>query len=61
MQYFSTDPKSRMRYTTNFNVKEDKTLKWRDFILYSCKPLEEMVPLWPEKPTDFKYLGAIEF
>lgn len=58
MRYFSTDHKSRMRYATSFNVKEDKTLNWRDFLRYSCKPLEEMVPLWPDKPTDFRKENA---
>lgn len=54
MRYFSTDPKCLMRYATSFNVKEDKILNWRDFIRYSCKPLQEMMPLWPDKPTDFR-------
>lgn len=54
MRYFSTDPKCLMRYATSFNVKEDKILNWRDFIRYSCKPREEMMPLWPDKPTDFR-------
>nr|ABK26232.1 unknown [Picea sitchensis] len=58
MRYFSTDHKSRMRYATSFNVKEDKTLNWRDFLRYSFKPLEEMVPLWPDKPTDFRKENA---
>ena len=61
MRYFSTDPKSRMCYATDINVNEDKTLNNRDFIRYSCKPLEEMLPLWLEKPTYFRYLGVIEF
>jgi len=54
MRYFSTDPKCLMRYATSFNVKEDKILNWRDFIRYSCKPLQEMMPLWPDKPADFR-------
>jgi isopenicillin N synthase-like dioxygenase len=54
MRYFSADHKCLMRYGTSFNIKEDKVLNWRDFIRYSCKPLEEMMPLLPDKPTDFR-------
>jgi len=54
MRYFTMDTKSQMRYSTSFNVKEDKILNWRDFIRYSCTPFQEMMPLWPDKPTDFR-------
>lgn len=58
MRYFSTDPKSLMRYSTSFDAKEDQILNWRDFLRYSCKPIEEMMPLWPAKPTDFRKVNA---
>ena len=58
MRYFSTDPKSPMRYGTSFNVKQDKILNWRDFIRYSYRPLEEMMPLCPDKPHDFREVNA---
>eukprot|EP01018_Ginkgo_biloba_P022783 Gb_04356 [translate_table: standard] len=58
MRYFSTDSKSRMRYGTSFNAKEDKVLNWRDFLRFSCHPLEEMIPLWPDKPHDLRQVNA---
>lgn len=58
MRYFSTDPKCLMRYATSFNVKEEKILSWRDFLRYPCEPLEEMMSLWPDKPTDFREVNA---
>eukprot|EP00252_Welwitschia_mirabilis_P025691 TRINITY_DN814_c0_g1_i2.p1 TRINITY_DN814_c0_g1~~TRINITY_DN814_c0_g1_i2.p1 ORF type:complete len:208 (+),score=21.19 TRINITY_DN814_c0_g1_i2:322-945(+) len=54
MKYFSTDPKSRMRYGTSFNLEKDKVLNWRDFLRYSCRPSNEMWNLWPDKPADFR-------
>eukprot|EP00249_Psilotum_nudum_P007617 c206_g1_i1 orf=537-1424(-) len=58
MRYFSTDVKSHMRYGTSFNVREDTTLNWRDFLRFTCFPLEDMMPLWPDKPTDFRTVTA---
>eukprot|EP01018_Ginkgo_biloba_P022784 Gb_04355 [translate_table: standard] len=58
MRYFSTDIKSKMRYATSFNVKEDKVLNWRDFLRYSCHPVEEMMLLWPDEPNDFREANA---
>jgi isopenicillin N synthase-like dioxygenase len=58
MRYFSTDPKCLMRYATSFDVKEEKILSWRDFLRYPCQPIQEMMPLWPTKPTDFRKVNA---
>eukprot|EP01018_Ginkgo_biloba_P040580 Gb_32497 [translate_table: standard] len=51
MRYFFTDIKS-------FNVMEDKVLNWRDFLCYSCHPVEEMMLLWPDEPNDFREANA---
>jgi len=58
MRYFSADPKRVMRYATSFNVKEEKILSWRDFVRYPCEPIQEMMPLWPDKPADFREVNA---
>eukprot|EP01018_Ginkgo_biloba_P038556 Gb_09397 [translate_table: standard] len=54
MRYFSTNIKSKICYATNFNVKEDKVLKWRDFLRYCYHLVEEMMFLWPKEPNNFR-------
>eukprot|EP01018_Ginkgo_biloba_P036153 Gb_28300 [translate_table: standard] len=54
MIYFSAETSSKVRYASSFNSKKDKILSWRDFIRYSCHPLNHVISLWPRNPPTFR-------
>eukprot|EP01018_Ginkgo_biloba_P036152 Gb_28298 [translate_table: standard] len=54
MIYFSAETSSKVRYASSFNSKKDKILSWRDFIRYSCHPLNQVISLWPRNPPTFR-------
>eukprot|EP01018_Ginkgo_biloba_P036148 Gb_34108 [translate_table: standard] len=54
MIYFSAETSSKVRYALSFNSKRDKILSWRDFIRYSCHPLNQVISLWPCNPPTFR-------
>ncbi|GLJ48856.1 hypothetical protein SUGI_1030330 [Cryptomeria japonica] len=53
-RYSSLDTMSSFRYASSFNLQKDKVLSWRDFIRYSCHPLEDVISLWPSSPPTFR-------
>ncbi|XP_057869197.1 protein DMR6-LIKE OXYGENASE 2-like [Cryptomeria japonica] len=54
MKYFTLDTMSKFRYASSFNLQKDKILSWRDFILYSCHPLDDAISQWPSSPPTFR-------
>eukprot|EP01018_Ginkgo_biloba_P039475 Gb_17397 [translate_table: standard] len=58
MIYWEEGPSSTVRYGSSFNVKEDKILNRRDFLRFSCHPLDDVVSLWPTKPQTFVEAAA---
>lgn len=52
---YSTDPSKSCRlYTSGYNYANEKLHYWRDNLRHPCHPLDLCVPLWPEKPTNYR-------
>ncbi|GLJ48855.1 hypothetical protein SUGI_1030320 [Cryptomeria japonica] len=53
-KYFTLDTMSSFCYASSFNMQKDKVLSWRDFIRYSCHPLDDVISHWPSSPPTFR-------
>ncbi|XP_068634977.1 flavanone 3-dioxygenase 2-like isoform X2 [Aristolochia californica] len=53
MKLYSVDPVKKIRLSTSFNNNETAH-SWRDFLRFSCYPLENFMHEWPSSPTAFK-------
>ncbi|XP_059664407.1 hyoscyamine 6-dioxygenase-like [Cornus florida] len=52
---YSEDSSKKCKlYTSSFNNAKNKVHYWRDNLRHPCHPLEEWMPLWPEKPTRYR-------
>ncbi|GJY34606.1 hyoscyamine 6-dioxygenase-like protein [Tanacetum coccineum] len=52
---YSTDPsRSCKLYTSGYNYAHEELHYWRDNLRHPCHPLDECVPFWPEKPTNYR-------
>ncbi|XP_031285205.1 protein DMR6-LIKE OXYGENASE 2-like [Pistacia vera] len=57
-KYMSSDMKAPVRYGTSFNQNKDSVFCWRDFLKLMCHPTEDVLPLWPSSPADWRRLAA---
>ncbi|XP_031285206.1 protein DMR6-LIKE OXYGENASE 1-like [Pistacia vera] len=53
-KYMSSDMKAPVRYGTSFNQNKDSVFCWRDFLKLMCHPTEDVLPLWPSSPADWR-------
>ncbi|KAI3860793.1 hypothetical protein MKX03_033895 [Papaver bracteatum] len=54
MKCYSADTSKTTRLSTSFNVTNEKTANWRDFLRFHCYPLEDNVDQWPTNPSSFR-------
>ncbi|KAI3929941.1 hypothetical protein MKW98_004095 [Papaver atlanticum] len=54
MKCYSTDTSKTIRLSTSFNVTNEKTANWRDYLRLHCYPLEDYIPEWPTNPSSFR-------
>ncbi|KAL8168149.1 hypothetical protein V2J09_009648 [Rumex salicifolius] len=54
-KYMSADMSAPVRCGTSFNQTKDRVFSWRDFLKLVVDPdSNDVVPLWPSSPTDFR-------
>ncbi|KAI3963611.1 hypothetical protein MKW92_005731 [Papaver armeniacum] len=54
MKCYSADTSKTTRLSTSFNVTNEKTANWRDFLRLHCYPLEDYIDDWPTNPPSFR-------
>ncbi|RZC60116.1 hypothetical protein C5167_021877 [Papaver somniferum] len=54
MKCYSADTSKTTRLSTSFNVTNEKTANWRDFLRLHCYPLEDYIDEWPTNPSSFR-------
>ncbi|KAL6660949.1 hypothetical protein ACP70R_000333 [Stipagrostis hirtigluma subsp. patula] len=57
-RYMTPDVRTTVRYGTSFNQANDAVLCWRDFLKLVCQPLADVVPEWPDNPTDLREVAS---
>jgi len=53
-KFISEDMMKPVTYGTSFNYLRGQVVCWRDFLKHNCHPLDQMLPLWPSNPSDYR-------
>jgi isopenicillin N synthase-like dioxygenase len=55
---YSEDTNKLVRVSTSFNNHKETVLNWRDYLIHSCHPLEDVIGCWPEKPAAYRDIAG---
>jgi isopenicillin N synthase-like dioxygenase len=53
-KFISEDMMKPVTYDTSFNYLRGQVICWRYFLKHNCHPLDQMLPLWPSNPFDYR-------
>lgn len=56
MKLMCNDVHKPVRYGTSLKDGMDKVQFWRVFLKHYANPLEDWINLWPDNPSDYRYI-----